>query len=357
MRRLFRCLALVITTGIGAGCSSIPVSLQPDAVHLTADFESTAGLFVGNDVAVLGVPVGRVDAIAPKGAFVEVAMTIEPGVELPADVKAALVSPQLITNRHVELTPAGTGGGPPLADGAHIPLARTRTPVELDRILRNFEQLGEALKGDNANGPMASRVLFPMLDGNGDRIRETLDALATTFDVSLANSDQISRTIVELNDLTTMIAGNDQTVRDFSGRLTELVTLLEEQAPGLAAVLTQVNDFIANTSTVLADNHTPLTDAVNRLVAITGQMRDNARGLTEIIDVTPLMADNFARAVNPDQRALRLHLLTDKSVLDSEALALLCARLALRSDGCRTGKLMDFGPDFGLTAALLGLTA
>lgn len=356
MRRLFRCLALVIVTGIGGGCSSIPVSLRPGAVHLTADFEGAAGLFVGNDVAALGVPIGRVDAITPRGAFVEVAMTIEPGTELPADVTAALISPQLITNRHVELTPAHTGDGPTLADGAHIPLSRTRTPVELDRILRNFEQLGQALKGDNTNGPMASRVLFPMLDGNGDRIRETLDALATTFDVTLANRDQISRTIVELNDLTTMIAGNDQTVRDFSGRLTELVTLLSEQAPGLAAVLTQVNDFIANTSTVLADNRTPLTDAVNRLVAITGQMRENARGLTEIIDVTPLMADNFARAVDPGQRALRLHLLTDKSLLDNEALSLLCARLALRSDGCRTGKLMDFGPDFGLTAALLGLT-
>ncbi|MFC4372887.1 MCE family protein [Nocardia halotolerans] len=356
MRAALRYLALVIATGIGAGCSSIPVSLRPDAVHLSADFESTAGLFVGNEVAVLGVPVGRVDAIAPKGDFVEVRMSIEPGVELPADAMAALVSPQFITNRHVELTPAYTGDGPTLAAGAHIPLSRTRTPVELDRILRNFEQLGRALAGDPADGPMASRVLFPMLDGNGDRIRETLDALSATFEVSLANRDQISRTIVKLNELTTMIAGNDQTVRDFSGRLTELVALLAEQAPGLAAVLTQVNDFVANTSTVLAEHRAPLTDAVTRLVAVTGQMRDNARGLTEIVDVTPLMADNFARAVSTDQRALRLHLLTDKSLLDNETLSLLCERVALRTDGCRTGRLMDFGPDFGLTAALLGLT-
>ncbi|MFC4127868.1 MCE family protein [Nocardia rhizosphaerae] len=356
MRRVLHCLALVIITGIGTGCSAIPVSLRPDAVHITADFEGAAGLFVGNEVAVLGVPIGRVDAIEPKGAFVQVGMTLDPGVALPADAMAALVSPQLITNRHVELTPAYTGAGPTLADGAHIPLARTRTPVELDRILRNFEQLGAALKGDDVDGPMASRVLFPMLDGNGDRIRETLDALSSTLEVSLANRDQISRTIVELNELTTIIAGNDQTVRDFSGRLTELVALLAEQAPGLAAVLTQVNDFVDNTSTVLAQNRAPLTDAVNRLVAITGQMRDNARGLTEIVDLTPLMADNFARAVSTEHRVLRLHLLTDKSLLDNETLSLLCARAALRADGCRTGKLMDFGPDFGLTAALLGLT-
>lgn len=356
MRRAFQVLALVILAVIGAGCSSVPMSLRPDSLRISADFDSAAGLFVGNEVSVLGVPVGRVDAIEQRGSFVEVRMTIEGGTELPADAMAALVSPQLITNRHVELTPAYTGEGPTLTDGTHIPLARTRTPVELDRILRNFEQLGAALKGDDAEGPMASRVLFPMLDGNGDRIRETLDALAGAFEVTLANRDQISSTVIELNELTAVVAGNDQTVRDFSARLTELVTLLAEQAPGLAAVLAQVNDFVANTSTVLEENRAPLTDAVRRLVGITGQMRDNARGLTEIVDVAPLLFENLTRSVSPEHQALRLHLLTDKSLLDNEVLSLLCERVALRADGCRTGKLMDFGPDFGLTAALLGLT-
>ncbi|MGW6423587.1 MCE family protein [Nocardia sp. NPDC055053] len=356
MRRAFRAAALVALTVVGAGCSSIPMSLRPDTMQISADFDSAAGLFVGNEVSVLGVPVGRVDAIEQRGAFVEVRMTIEEGIELPADAMAALVSPQLITNRHVELTPAYTGEGPTLTDGTHIPVARTRTPVELDRILRNFEQLGASLKGGSTDGPMASRVLFPMLDGNGERIRETLDALAGAFEVTLANRDQISSTIVELNELTAVVAGNDQTVRDFSARLTELVTLLAEQAPGLAAVLAQVNDFVANTSTVLTENRVPLTDAVNRLVGITAQMRDNARGLTEIVDVAPLLFENLSRSVSTEHQAMRLHLLTDKSLLDNEILSTLCARLALRADGCRTGKLMDFGPDFGLTAALLGLT-
>ncbi|WP_280306325.1 MCE family protein [Nocardia neocaledoniensis] len=352
----FRAAVLVALTVAGSGCSSIPITLRPDTMRISADFESAAGLFVGNEVAVLGVPVGRVDAIEQRGAFVEVRMTIEEGTELPAEAMAALVSPQLITNRHVELTPGYTGEGPTLTDGAHIPLARTRTPVELDRILRNFEQLGASLKGDNTDGPMASRVLFPLLDGNGDRIRETLDALAGAFEVTLANRDQITSTIVELNELTAVVAGNDQTVRDFSARLTELVTLLAEQAPGLAAALAQINDFVANTSTVLTENRAPLTDAVTRLVGITAQMRDNARGLTEIVDVAPLLFENLSRSVSTEHQAMRLHLLTDKSLLDNEILSTLCARLALRADGCRTGKLMDFGPDFGLTAALLGLT-
>ncbi|WP_433576897.1 MCE family protein [Nocardia brasiliensis] len=348
---------------IASGCSLLPDSLSglPDQylgehLRISADFENVAGLYAGNDVAILGVPVGRVDTVTARGSYVEVTMSIDKNVKVPADAIAALVSPQLITNRHVELAPAYEGSGPVLADGAHIPLEHTRTPVELDRILDNFDQLGKALKGDNETGPMASRVLFPLLDGNGDKLRQTLDAMSAAFEVSLANGDQISNTIVKLNEITQIIAENDQTVRDFSGRLTELVELMGAQAPGLQAVLTQLNDFVTNTSTVVGTNREQLLGALTRFTALTGQMRANARSVTEIADVTPLFFQNLDNATSKEHQALRLHGLLDKAVLDGEALSVFCERVQMRLDGCRTGKIQDFGPDFGLTAALLGLT-
>ncbi|VFA92754.1 virulence factor Mce family protein [Nocardia farcinica] len=354
---------LCLTAAVASGCSLLPDSIAGlpeeylgEKLRISADFENVAGLYAGNEVAVLGVPVGRVDTVTPKGSYVQVTMSLDKDVQVPADAMAALVSPQLITNRHVELAPAYTGDGPTLADGDHIPLARTRVPVELDRILENFDQLGAALKGDNQEGPMASRVLFPLLDGNGDRLRETLDELAGAFEVTFANKDQISNTIIKLNEITQVIAANDQTVRDFSGRLTELVQLMGEQAPGLHAVLTQLNDFVANTSAVVGQNQDQLAGALTRFVAITEQMRANARQLTEIVDVTPLFFENLANATSFEHRAIRLHGLLDKAVLDGEALSLFCERVQMRLDGCRTGRIMDMGPDFGLTAALLGLT-
>ncbi|MCP2290521.1 virulence factor Mce family protein [Nocardia amikacinitolerans] len=361
IRGVLKLAALCVAAAVSSGCSLLPESVSSlpgrylgEQLRISADFENVAGLYAGNEVAVLGVPVGRVDTVTARGSYVEVTMSIDKDVEVPADAIAALVSPQLITNRHVELAPAYTGG-PTLADGAHIPLARTRTPVELDRILENFDQLGAALKGDNENGPMASRVLFPLLDGNGDRLRETLDSLSAAFEVTLANKDQIANTIVKLNEITQVIASNDQTVRDFSGRLTELVRLMGEQSPGLHAVLTQLNDFVNNTATVVGQNRDQLAGALTRFVAITEQMRANSRQLTEIVDVTPLFFENITNAMSREHQAVRLHGLLDKAVLDGEALALFCERIQLRLDGCRTGKIQDMGPDFGLTAALLGI--
>ncbi|GGK34037.1 MCE family protein [Nocardia camponoti] len=358
MRRKSKLAAVCFTVLTIASCALLPSSIAGlgDRKTITADFENVAGMYAGNEVSVLGVPVGVVDSVTPRGGYVEVVMSIDSGVRVPADAMAALVSPQLITNRHVELAPAYSGSGPELADGAHIPLARTRTPVELDRILATFDQLGQALKGDRASGPMASRVLFPLLDGNGDRLRTILDQLSGAFEVTLANKDQISNTVIKLGEITQVIAENDQTVRDFSGRLTELIALFAQQSPGLQAVLAQLETFVANTSAVVGQNQDQLAGAITKFIAIATQMRSNARNLTEIVDVGPLLFQNVDNAMSRDRQALRLHGLLDKAVLDGEALSLFCERVQLRLDGCRTGKIADMGPDFGLTAALLGLT-
>lgn len=363
MRRLVRVLAVGIAGLCAAGCSVLPDSIAGlpeqylgDNIRISADFENVAGLYAGNEVAVLGVPVGRVETVTPRGSYVEVTMALDKDVQVPADAMAALISPQLITNRHVELSPAYSGQGPTLTDGTHIPLERTRVPVELDRILENFDQLGAALKGDSETGPLASRVLFPLLEGNGDRLRETLDDLSGAFEVTFANKDQIANTIIKLNEITQVVAQNDQTVRDFSARLTELLQLMGEQSPGLHAVLIQLNDFVNNTSTLVGENRDQLAGALERFVTITAQMRTNARGLTELIDVGPLFFQNLANSVSYEHRAFRLHALTDKLLLDNEILSTFCERVQMRSDGCRTGRVQDFGPDFGLTAALLGLT-
>lgn len=67
---------------------------------VTAYFTNAAALFEDNDVRVLGVPVGKIDRITPEGDRVRVDMTItDDDVRLPADVRAAVISPSLVTGR------------------------------------------------------------------------------------------------------------------------------------------------------------------------------------------------------------------------------------------------------------------
>ncbi|MEV6219678.1 MlaD family protein [Nocardia sp. NPDC051833] len=330
----------------------------PDApTEITADFENIAGMYEGNDVMVLGLAVGKVDKIIPKGTYVEVHMTIDGGVKIPKEAIAAIISPSIVTDRHIEITPPFTGGES-MKSGEHLPKARTRTPVELDTMIKTIDQFSASLEpeeGQEGLGPLSGRVLYPVLNGNGQKIRETLDALSSALKIGVDNKDAISNIIIKLNELTTMLADNDQSVRDFSNRVTAMSGLLAEQAPGLQATLDQLNAFLANTSTMFGDHEDDLAEALLGLTEATAQLRANSDALVEIVDIVPLLMQNIDGAIDHDRRFVRIHALVG-TALAGEIVSVFCERVQMKADGCRSGNMQDFGPDYGLTAALLGLT-
>ncbi|MGW6725884.1 MlaD family protein [Nocardia sp. NPDC055029] len=342
------------------GCSLLPGE-SGDAwnrpTEITADFENIAGMYEGNDVMVLGLAVGKVDKIVPKGTYVEVHMTIDGDVKIPEEAIAAIISPSIVTDRHIEITPPFTGGEF-MKSGGHLPKARTRTPVELDTMIKTIDQFSAALKpeeGQEGLGPLSGRVLYPVLNGNGQKIRETLDALSSALKVGVDNKDAISTIIIKLNELTTMLADNDQSVRDFSDRMTAMSGLLAEQAPGLQATLDQLNAFLSNSSTTFGEHADELSTSLTGLTNVTNQLRANSGAMVEIVDIVPLLMQNIDGAMNHDQRFVRIHAQLG-TALSGELVSVFCERIQLKSDGCRSGNMQDFGPDYGLTAALLGLT-
>jgi phospholipid/cholesterol/gamma-HCH transport system substrate-binding protein len=353
---------MIATTALALGSCSLMPSQFDDALgrstKITADFENIAGMYEGNEIMVLGLAVGTVDKIVPKGTYVEVHMTIDAGVKIPKDAIAAIISPSIVTDRHIEVSPPFTGGEA-LKSGDHLPKARTRTPVELDTMIKTIDQFAAALKpepGQEGLGPLSGRVLYPVLNGNGQKIRETLDALSGALKVGVDNKDAISNIIIKLNELTTMLADNDQSVRDFSDRMTAMSGLLAEQAPGLQATLDQLNQFLNNTSTTFAGHQEELAASLTGLTTVTNQLRANSGAMIEIVDVVPLLMQNIDGAINKEKGFVRLQALIG-TALSGEIVSVFCERIQMRPDGCRTtGNVQDFGPDYGLTAALLGLT-
>lgn len=194
-----------------------------------------------------------------------------------------------------------------------------------------------------------------MMNGNGAKMRDTLNALSGALKVGVDNKDAVSNIIVKLNDLTTMLAENDQSVRDFSNRMTQMSGLLAEQSPGLQATLEQLNAFLANTSTTLSQYRDQLSGSMTGLTNVTQQLRDNAYGINEVVDLAPMVMQNIDGMVNREHGYVRLHGVIG-TALSGEIVSLFCERIQMKADGCRTGNMQDFGPDYGLTAALLGLT-
>ncbi|MFC7501296.1 MCE family protein, partial [Nocardioides sp. GCM10030258] len=156
------------------------------STDLVAWFPSTDGIYAGDEVRVLGVPVGKIDSIDPEGTKVRVAFHVNADVKIPKDAKAVIVAPSLVSSRYLQLTPR-YDGGPVLADGSTIELADTAVPVEWDDIKEQLNGLAEALgpRGANKSGALSDVVGAgsKALEGQGATINQTIADLSNAVGV------------------------------------------------------------------------------------------------------------------------------------------------------------------------------
>ncbi|MDZ4270910.1 MAG: MlaD family protein [Mycobacterium sp.] len=351
----------VAVLAAAAGLSLVADRL--DTISVTAQFDSAAGLYEGNTVAVLGMPVGAVTKIVPKGGYVEVEFTVDGDVRVPADVQAVTISNSILTDRQIELTPPYRDG-PTLQNRDTIGLNRTKTPVEFARVLDVLDKLSTSLRGDGTgSGPIAGVVdaSAAIADGNGQKMKDALGelsvALRLSSDGGAVTRDQLTAVIRNVSVLFEAAADNDATLREFGSSVRQLSQVLADENFVTGTTGKKLNDVVTQLGEVLHTHR----DAIKHIVAngdtaLTTAV-DHQRDLAEFLDLTPMTLDNIYNAIDRTNGAVRVHVLTDKVLFDTQTVKEMCNMMGLRQLGCSTGTLQDFGPDFGLSYVLDGLAA
>lgn len=350
--RILAVAAVLVAVAAVIAFVTIPRS-GPGPLRVTAQFEDSIGLYEGNDVSVLGMPVGKVTRITPKDTYVQVDLEIDRGIDIPADVQAVTVSTSILTDRHIELTPAHRGG-PTLKTGDILGLPRTRTPVEFDRTLAMIDKLSTSLSGDgHGNGPLADLVNIgsETLTGNGPKITAALDQLSQALrlgDDSGAHTKQDIQAIADnLSQLMESAAENDATIREFGSTMRQLSAILNEEDLGSGATGAKINQILDQATTLLDKNRDGLKSTVTDFRTLTSAVVDNQRELAESFDILPLLGDNLYNAIDQNTGAVRVHALADKLFLNSQMMKEICNLAAIKDLGCATGTINDYGPDFG----------
>ncbi|MFV8053961.1 MCE family protein [Mycobacterium sp. 48b] len=354
--------ALTVAAVVVAG-AVVYAKDQLNTISVTAQFDSAAGLYEGNTVAVLGMPVGEVTKITPKGGYVEVEFTVDKDVKVPADAQAVTISNSILTDRQIELTPPYRGGDV-LVDHATIGLNRTQTPVEFARVLDVLDKLSVSLRGDgNGNGPIADVVnaSAAVADGNGQQMKDALgelsNALRLSADKGTVTKDQLTTIIRNLSSLSEAAARNDATMRDFGSSVRALSQILADEDLGSGTTGRKINEVLTHTGEVLETHRDAIKDIVANGDKVLKTSVDHERDLKELLDVAPMTLDNLYNITDKKNGALRVKVLTDRVLFDNQFIKEVCNVMGLRQLGCSTGTLQDFGPDFGLSYMLDGLAA
>ena len=77
------------------------VLLDTNQRRYVAMFSGVVGLYEDNDVRVLGVKVGEVDSVEPKGDLVRVEMLVDRDVRIPSGADAVIVGATALALEHV----------------------------------------------------------------------------------------------------------------------------------------------------------------------------------------------------------------------------------------------------------------
>ncbi|MGW4332817.1 MCE family protein [Rhodococcus koreensis] len=275
--------------------------------HVTAYFRNTTGMYVGDRVMILGVEVGRITTIEPDGERVRVEFDYDNEYDVPADAKAAVVAPTLVTGRYIQLAPAYSGG-PTLADGDEIPLDRTAVPVEFDEIKKQVVKLSEDA-GRTPEHPDGSLNRFVSstahtLDGTGTALHDSLTHLSDAATTLNASGEDLFGTVENLQKFTTALAASDQQIRAFSGELANVSGLLNANRTELDALLSTMLTTFQEVTKFVEDNRGALVDNVGQLEEITRLLVDRQDTLMSILHSGPTALSDFYNIYDPDANSL-----------------------------------------------------
>ena len=274
--------------------------------NVVAYFENSNGIYVGDDVRILGVPVGRITSIEPQPERVKISFWYDDSYDVPADAKAAILSPTLVTARAIQLVPAYTGG-PVMKDDAVIPQERTAVPVEWDQVRAQLEKLSETLQPTEPGGvsPLGSLIntTADNLRGQGANIRDTVIKLSQAFSALGDHSTDIFSTVKNLAILVSALQDSTDVMRQLNQNLASVTGLLANDPDEVANAVRDLNAVVPEVQTFVAENREALGTTSDKLAGVTQALTDSLADVKQFLHVAPNTLQNYVNIWQPAQGA------------------------------------------------------
>jgi phospholipid/cholesterol/gamma-HCH transport system substrate-binding protein len=301
-------LAAVLVLALVAG---IFVALRDASgvgrTHLVAYFDNSNGIFVGDEVRIVGVPVGTIDKIEPQPLRVKISFWLDDQYKVPADAKAVILSPSLVTARAIQLTPAYTSG-PVMADNTVIPQERTAVPVEFDDFRQQLQKLDDALQPTQPGGvsPLGAFVhtTADNLRGQGVTIRDTIIKLSQAISALGDHSNDLFTTLKNLSILVSALQGSAGLLSQLNQNLATVTNLVANDPNEVGNAVHDLSDLAGNLTSFVNDNRESLGITADKLASVSQALHDSIPDVKDALHVSPNTLQNFINIYQPAQGTL-----------------------------------------------------
>ena len=296
---------LVLALVGGLGMVAFPRALG-GRTTLVAYFDNSNGVFRGDDVMILGVPVGKIVRIEPQPSRAKITFWVDDQYKIPADVKAVILLPQLITARALALTPVYTGG-PALPSGAVISQERTAVPVEWDDVRAQLQKLADALQPTQPGGvsPLGQLIntAADNLRGQGSSIRDAIIKLSQALSVLGDHSKDVFSTLRNLATLVSALHDSADVMRALNINLAAVTGLLADDPHAVGQVVDDLDAASVKVSDFVAENRDALGTTSDKLAGVSQAVVDSLDDVKQALHVAPTAFQNFLNIYEPAHAA------------------------------------------------------
>ena len=300
LRPLVKAIAFTVITILATGLLALTIANKGNgnSASYLARFTDVTSLNPGDDVRMSGVRIGQVEDIAVvDGNVAEVEFTVDKRWALTAQVTATIKFRNLIGQRYISLDQgAESAGGGTLAEGATIPLDRTRPALDLTAMFNGFKPLFQALDPEQVN--KLSMEIVQVLQGEGGTVDSLINHIGS-LTTTLAQKDEvIGRVITNL----TMIIGR---LDERGDELSKLVQTTQQLVSGLAKDAGPIGEAIDGlsrltnvTAGLLAEGREPLRRDIDALGALSKTLADNTPAFEAFLKNLPVKYETIGRTAS-----------------------------------------------------------
>jgi phospholipid/cholesterol/gamma-HCH transport system substrate-binding protein len=301
-------LTVVLLAVLVAGVYvTIHVTREITRTRVVGFFQNSNGLFVGDDVRIRGVNVGKIDAIEPQPTRVKITFWVDDTYKVPADAKAVILSPTLVTARAIQLTPPYRGG-PTLADNAVIPEDRTAVPVEWDDFRAQLERLTKTLQPTEPGGVSTLGAFINTtadnLRGQGPAIRDTINKLSEALSALGDHSDDTFTSVKNLSTLVSALQDSTTLMRQLNDNLAAVTALFANHPNEVANAVKDLNSALDQVKSFVADNRDSLGTTSDKLASVSQALADSLDDIKQLLHIAPTNLGNLINTYQPAQGTL-----------------------------------------------------
>jgi phospholipid/cholesterol/gamma-HCH transport system substrate-binding protein len=244
---------LTIFTTVAVVCTLIVLTALRSPVtgavsRYTAAFSDVSGLYVGDDVRISGVQVGKVESIRLDGRIAKVEFTAQEDHPVFANTVAAVRYQTLVGQRYVELVQSAEADQR-LRAGGNIPLGHTIPSFDVAKLFNGLRPIFQTL--DPAQFNLLGENLLRLIQGDENGIGPFLHDLDVISTLAVNRQAAIAVVIRNLSAISQDLGGKSPQLFHLIATLNEVVTNFGSMAEDFRAALDSGLPVLRNTTHVL----------------------------------------------------------------------------------------------------------